>query len=80
MGEPGIKVQTIHSAKGLQYPAVFLLWADLLPRFGENRDLAEETKLMYVGLTRPEDYLFLTCSRSSDFISRIEGTGKVLCR
>ncbi len=33
---------------------------------------------MYVGLTRPEDYLFLTCSRSSDFISRIAGTGKVL--
>jgi hypothetical protein len=34
---------------------VFVLWADLLPPFGEGHDLAEEAKLMYVGLTRPED-------------------------
>jgi len=49
VGEPGIKVQTIHSSKGLQYPAVFLLWADLLPRFGDSFDPAGEAKLMYVG-------------------------------
>ncbi len=48
------------------------------PSFGEEHDLAEETKLMYVGLTRPVEYLFLTCSRTSDFITQIEGTGKVL--
>jgi superfamily I DNA/RNA helicase len=56
---------------------VFLLWADLLPRYGEGHDPAEEVRLMYVGLTRPEDYLFITCSKLSGFISRIEKTGKV---
>ena len=46
--ESGVKLQTIHSAKGLQYRAVILLWADLLNA---------ERRLLYVGLTRAEDLL-----------------------
>jgi len=77
IGEPGIKLQTIHSSKGLQYKAVILLWADLLPSTHPEADRAEETKLMYVALTRPEDYLFVSYSGSSEFTETIRNTGKV---
>lgn len=74
--ESGIKLQTIHSAKGLQYPAVILIWADLLPKADEGKErIAEDAKLMYVALSRPEDYLFVTHTGSSEFVRVIETTG-----
>ncbi len=76
--EPGIKVQTIHGSKGLQYRAVILLWADRLPRSFPDTNPAEDPKLMYVALTRPEDYLFITHSEPSSFIGRICQSGKVI--
>lgn len=77
VSEPGIKVQTIHSAKGLQYRVVILMWADLLPSGFPDSDVEEERRLMYVALTRPEDMLFITCSGNSAFIGDIRDTGKV---
>jgi hypothetical protein len=71
VSEPGIKVQTIHSSKGLQYRAVILLWADRLPRTFPDSDPEEERKLMYVALTRAEDYLFISSSEESEFIDRM---------
>ncbi len=57
IGRPAIKVQTIHSAKGLQYRAVVLLWAGDLPaRLPEAEATAADRRLFYVGLTRAEDY------------------------
>src|SRR5262249_32198817 len=41
VSEPGIKVQTIHGSKGLQYRAVILLWADRLPRTFPDTDPCE---------------------------------------
>ena len=58
--EPGIKLQTIHSAKGLQYRAVVLIFADQLG--AGDLDVQEERRLLYVALTRPEDFLAVTCS------------------
>jgi ATP-dependent exoDNAse (exonuclease V) beta subunit len=75
--EAGIKIQTIHASKGLQYRAVILLWADRLPRSFPDLDPAEDAKLMYVALTRAEDYLFITHSEQSSFIERIRRSGKV---
>jgi hypothetical protein len=78
VSEPGIKVQTIHSSKGLQYRAVVVLWADRLPRSFPDIDPDEDPKLMYVALTRAEDYLFISHSEPSDFIDRIHQSGKVV--
>lgn len=75
--EAGIKVQTIHGSKGLQYRAVILLWADRLPRSFPDIDPAEDPKLMYVALTRAEDHLFIIHSEPSSFIDRIRQSGKV---
>lgn len=69
----GIKVTTIHSAKGLQFRAVILLWADLLPSALEDRDDAVERMQFYVALTRAEDLLVVIHSDPSSYIGEFEG-------
>jgi DNA helicase-2/ATP-dependent DNA helicase PcrA len=61
----GISLMTLHAAKGLEFPVVFLVGAeeDLLPCAGiqgEARDLGEERRLAYVGLTRARERLYVT--------------------
>lgn len=82
--EPGIKLQTIHSAKGLQYKAVVLVCADQLGASranGTRARLDREQRLLYVALTRPEDYLVVSCSTAdrprpgADFTGRLKDSG-----
>ena len=65
--EPKITLMTLHNAKGLEYPVVYIpgVDEDLLPHFrardtGDREDIEEERRLLYVGVTRAERLLFLT--------------------
>lgn len=71
--DPTLKVQTIHSAKGLQYRAVILLWADILPRDYVEQSEAEERALLYVALTRAEEFLSVHYSSRSTFLRILDG-------
>ena len=67
LGEDGgaVTMMTLHSAKGLEFPVVFLIGMEEgvfpLSRASEEPDeLEEERRLAYVGITRAEEILFLT--------------------
>ncbi|MTJ14787.1 AAA family ATPase [Anabaena sp. UHCC 0187] len=68
--EQSIKLITMHSSKGLEFPIVCIPGVGYMPN--ENQELAEETRLMYVAMTRAMEQLIITCHRSSEFTNRIE--------
>ncbi len=70
IARPGIRLLTIHSAKGLEFPAVIVSSLDQLPNPIAPDDL-RDSNLLYVGLTRAIDHLAVTWSGRSDFTERI---------
>lgn len=61
-------LMTMHSAKGLEFPYVFIVGMEegVFPHsraFLDNEELEEERRLAYVGITRAEEQLYLTCAR-----------------
>ncbi len=63
-----VTLMTLHSAKGLEFPVVFLVGMEegIFPGYksiGEPKELEEERRLFYVGITRAKQYLHLTCAK-----------------
>lgn len=65
-----VKIITMHSSKGLEFPVVAIPGLGYMP----HRDLGiyEEAKLLYVAMTRAMDTLILTASKVSPFVNRIQ--------
>ncbi|MEO8504682.1 MAG: UvrD-helicase domain-containing protein [Acidobacteriota bacterium] len=75
--ERGITLMTLHSAKGLEFPAVVVAGLEdgILPHFnsgGRTEDVEEERRLLYVGMTRARERLFLTCCRRRRIAGRYQ--------
>ncbi len=64
-----VKLMTLHSAKGLEFPVVFIVGLEqglfpLIRSRSSSEDEEEERRLFYVGLTRAKEKVFLTYSKN----------------
>lgn len=70
-GEESVVLMTLHSAKGLEFPYVFIIGMEegIFPgyravMFGGEKEIEEERRLCYVGITRAKEVLYLTHAKS----------------
>lgn len=75
--DSGVSLMTLHSAKGLEFPAVFLVGLEegILPyfkTFNEVSDLEEERRLFYVGMTRAKERLFISSVNQRRLYSKVQ--------
>lgn len=72
-----VSLMTLHSAKGLEFPVVFIAGVEdgLLPHFHAIKNpegLQEERRLFYVGMTRAQDLLVLSTTRKRKLYSFVQ--------
>ncbi len=67
--EPQVSLMTVHAAKGLEFPVVFIVGMEenIFPSpmaQDSPRELEEERRLLYVAITRAEKLCILTCAKN----------------
>ncbi|WP_428311075.1 DNA helicase II [Hydrocarboniphaga sp.] len=76
-GEDSVQLMTLHAAKGLEFPVVFIVGLEnnLFPsmRAVEEGNLEEERRLCYVGITRARQQLYLSYAE----VRRIHGVEQI---
>ena len=73
--EDCVVMMTMHAAKGLEFPRVFIVGMEegIFPgtrSIGEQEEMEEERRLCYVALTRAEEQLYLTCANQRMLFGR----------
>jgi len=64
-----VKVMTLHSSTGLEFPVVAIAGLGQLPY--RQDDIAAEARLLYVGMTRAMERLIMTASSDSVFVQKL---------
>lgn len=69
----GVVLSTIHSIKGLEFKAVFVVGLEegIFPAIREDVDMEEERRVAYVAFTRAKERLYLTCANRRLIYGRI---------
>jgi len=75
--ENSVSLMTLHSAKGLEFPVVFIAGIEdgLVPHFHAIKDpeeLEEERRLFYVGITRAKDMLVLSGAKKRRLYTSVQ--------
>lgn len=66
--EDSVQVKTVHEAKGQEYPIVFILYlGDREFPHSSTPDIEEERRLLYVGLTRAQNELYIIGQKGIEF-------------
>ncbi len=71
-GEDSVTLLTIHSSKGLEFPRVIIMGVGQLGTKEERRQ--DDARLLYVGMTRAQQYLVLTTSGDNEYSQRLLST------
>lgn len=70
--KPGVKLLTLHSAKGLEFPLVVVAALDAMPF--KDEAIEEEVRLLYVGMTRATHELVLSAAGPSAMVQRVQNS------
>ncbi len=74
LNDSSVRVISVHSSKGLEFPIVFLFGVEALRVPQSLQEASEEeanrTRLAYVGMTRAQDLLYLTYTRTNSIVER----------
>ena len=71
-GADSVKLMTMHSSKGLEFPVVAVSGVGYMP--GDGADKVSEAKLLYVAMTRSTEKLLLTSHRETEFLEQLKGS------
>ena len=64
-----VKIMTLHSSKGLEFPVVAIAGLGFMPY--KEEESADDARLLYVGMTRATEHLMMTASQKSVFVQRL---------
>lgn len=72
-GQDTVKLITMHSSKGLEFPFVAIPGLGLMP--DKDAAVEDEARLLYVAMTRATSQLVMSCDRESVFTKRLQVAG-----
>ena len=64
-----VKIMTLHSSKGLEFPVVAIAGLGFMPY--KEEEAADDARLLYVAMTRATEHLMMTANRNSVFVQRL---------
>ena len=76
-----VKIITVHSAKGHEFPVVILFGLEALPDSqSEDEEDLRRARVAFVGMTRAQDQLLITYTGYNPFLERLEAAGDAVRR